>query len=317
MILFNGERALRGIFWKNQSDTAAVSHAPVDTLLIDKSNHPLVFGVYDPSGTFDSLDHFKVQQVYVSWVDIQNDLLNGMKEISMHGATPLVTVEPWPKASREESLMQDIIEGMYDPDIERLAAIFNEAGAEIYLSWGHEMDQDLTKRYPWSGVEPEDYINAFRYVADKLNASVTPEIKWIWNPVVKKGCERYWPGDDYINFIGLPVYSFPQWDNRVYGYTRSFEETFREKYNMVAAYSKPVWITEFGVTGSSDFQAFWLHQAFNEFSNFPLLHGVIFFHAEDVAGAWGGNLPTPNWKTDPATITGLVQWHINTCNSTD
>jgi beta-mannanase len=140
--------------------------------------------------------------------------------------------------------------------------ILSHFTGRIYISWGHEMDQDLTKRYPWSGKDPGQYVAAYRYVHDRINKSQkNNQIYWIWSPVVKKGCEKYWPGDSLVDIIGMPIYSYPAWEKSYYGHIRSFKSWYEEKYGLVKSFQKPVFIIEFGVTGSTDYQTYWLQEA--------------------------------------------------------
>jgi hypothetical protein len=67
-------------------------------------------------------------------------------------------------------------------------------------------------------------------------------------------------------------------------------------------------IVELGVTGSQDYQTFWLQEAFNMIKVTPSIQSVIFFHTTDTPGSWGKEFATPDWRTDPDIIKGLVSW---------
>ncbi|MDX1585929.1 MAG: hypothetical protein R3222_04260 [Balneolaceae bacterium] len=315
MIYYNGKRTIDGITWGAQFDTSVEGQGPVNSVDLDtetsKIDRPqkLLFGVYDPDDVFQSQEVFEIEQLYISWVSYdKTQLIKDLNAIISDGDSPLITIEPWPRKESERNLMKDIANGNYDDIIGDLCSVIENVQTRMYLSWGHEMDQDLTERYPWSDVSPHNFVDAYHYVVDKLN-NCSESVEWIWNPVAKEGSQKYWPGNEYVDYIGLPVYSFPQWDNQFYNYTRSFTQTFGEKYDLVSDYGKPILITEFGVTGSTDFQVYWLQQAFTSFVDYPLLRGVIFFHARDTEGAWGNQLPTPDWRTDTTTILSLVEWY--------
>ena len=109
----------------------------------------------------------------------------------------------------------------------------------------------------------ELYKNAYRHfvMACRLYAH---NIFYIWSPVGDNGCERYWPGSAFADFVGLSVFGFPQFDLRYYHKVRSFSEQMDEKYRRIAAFQKPVIIAEFGVTGGHDFQQAWLRAALQD-----------------------------------------------------
>ena len=313
MLFFNGNRALRGITWgmnDEQSQVVAPSSlaVPEGTLTKPREKAPL-FGVYDPESKFTGDTCFDIEQFYLSWISIdEKSVSTRLENIVLNNRIPFITIEPWNGSGGEMTLMQDILSGVYDTNIQDVINSLNGIKGKIYLSWGHEMDQDITKRYPWSGSDPALYINAYRYFADKLDKNLSSEIIWIWSPVGKKGCEKYWPGDNYADLVGFPIYSYPAWDRSYYGNIRSFKTWYDEKFKLVEQFNKPVMIVEMGVTGSQDYQVYWLQEAFNTIKSIPAIEAVVFFQKKDTPGSWGENIETPDWRTDPEIITGFVTW---------
>jgi len=311
MIAFNSSRALRGITWHMPSKIISLlseNKQKSDDVVPVRIKVP-GFGIYDPGGSFLGNLGFTLEQVYISWINPDVAAMQEkINQIISNNRIPFVTIEPWSGQNDEYTLLSDIPLGVYDDNINITVDILSGYTGKLYLSWGHEMDQDLTKRYPWSGKEPDLYIDAYRYVQDRIKKGLNNEINWIWSPVVKQGCEKYWPGDNYVDYIGMPVYSYPKWDKSYYGHIRSFKSWYAEKHNLVKQFNKPVFIVEFGVTGSMDYQTFWLQEAFETFTVLPSLEYVLFFYAEDTEGSWGEEFGTPDWRTDPGTVTGLVDW---------
>ena len=249
--------------------------------------------------------------MYISWVAFdRRKLVEKLTSLQQHGFEPLLTIEPWPKPGGDRQLLAEIVSGHYDHLINDIAEILSKLDAPVWISWGHEMDQDLTRRYPWSGGDPSLYIAAYRHVVDRIREQVKTPLHWVWAGVLKDGSLRYWPGDEYVDFVGMPIYSFPAWDQRTYGYIRDFCTTFEEKRKFVAGRNKPLMITELGVSGSDDFESFWLHQAFMELHKYPDLAAVLFFYSRDSEGAWGDAVATPDWRVHPDSIRGLVDWNL-------
>lgn len=270
----------------------------------------LKYGVYDPLGEFDQDIGLKLRHVYVSWASFDAaKLKNSLTGLESHGFEVLLTIEPWPKKDATRELLPSILASEYDSAIDQLATVLSGLQGPVYVSWGHEMDQDLTQRYPWSGSNPDQFVSAYRYVVDRFRKQVATEIHWIWAGVLKEGSRRYWPGDDYVDFVGMPIYSFPAWDQKNYGFIRDFKTTFEEKRAIVKDLDHPLIITELGVSGSPDFESFWLHQAFMKIRDYPDLAGVVFFYSRDTEGAWGNNIETPDWRVHPDSIRGLVEWN--------
>jgi beta-mannanase len=312
MILFNSTRALNGIIWQVPSELKSSSQQDQqkteEKSRIGKQTPE--FGIYDPENKFSRSTCFSFEQLYFSWIDIDETTLQSkINKIINIKRIPVITIEPWNGKNDENTLLADIPKGKYDANIDKVIKILSHCSGRLFLSWGHEMDQDLTKRYPWSGKEPDLFVFAYKYVHDRINKSLkNGKIKWIWSPVAKKGCEKYWPGNDYADYIGMPIYSYPAWDKSYYGHIRSFKSWYEEKYNLVRPFHKPVIIVEFGVTGSSDYQTLWLQEAFESFNNFPSIETILFFYTKDTEGSWGKNFETPDWRADPETIIGLINW---------
>lgn len=313
MIVINGTGAVRSLFARGPRDTSAVDRADIDTTKRTDSYRakPLKFGIYDPGSEFDKNDDFSIRHLYVSWSTFDADQLSAqLHSMTKSGFQPLLTIEPWPSYDDKVQLLLNVSGGKYDETIDRIAKTLAGIEGEVYISWGHEMDQDLTQRYPWSGRDPNEYIAAYRYVVDRLRRQTSTKLIWVWAGVLKNGSLRYWPGDQYVDYIGLPIYSYPDWDRHYHGYIRDFRTMFEEKRAIVQSLNKPLIITELGVGGSGDFSSFWLRQAFQDFGNYPELFAVVFFYAKDAEGAWGSNVSTPDWRVHPDLIRGMVAWNL-------
>lgn len=271
----------------------------------------LRFGIHDPGKVFVKDGCFKIRHVYISWVNFDSEhLTDTLRELETQGYEPLLTIEPWQRDGSNAPLLPSIANGDYDDVIDRVAQSLRVLEKPAILAWGHEMDQDLTVRYPWSGRPPQEYVRAYQYVVDRIRKQMRTKHKWVWTGVMKEGTNQYWPGDSYADFIGMPIYSFPAWDQTAYGYIRDFKATFGDKRRFVADLGKPIIITELGVNGSDDFERFWLHQAFIGLDSQPDIAAVVFFYAKDSEGVWGEKWDTPDWRVNPDLLRGLAEWKV-------
>jgi beta-mannanase len=269
-----------------------------------RASEEIKLGAYDPGGLLQHEPAVKIEHVFVSWANYHSgDLLRQLNAIRGRGRRPLVSIEPWADAAitpLSSSLLADVITGKYDRTIRALASDIAEFRDAVYVRWGHEME-NVTGRYPWAVRNAELYKDAYRHfvMACRLYAQ---NIFYIWSPVGDNRCERYWPGPAFVDFVGLSVFGFPQFDLRYYHKVRSFSEQMDEKYRRIAAFQKPVIIAEFGVTGDHDFQQAWLRAALQDMKNYPLLKTVAYFQARDTPGAWGPHCPTPDWRISPQSL---------------
>jgi endoglucanase len=270
-----------------------------------KPENLVKLGIYDPSGSFDGSTAFAIDHFFLDWNSYDSEELRaGISKAVSRRRWPMLTVEPWPSdrsAEKTTTLFADIQAGRYDDAISRLCRDINSVGSPLFIRWGHEME-NITGRYPWAQTDIVGYVRAYRHFVDRCRALLTPECYFVWSPVGHKELFRYWPGPDYVDYIGVSIFGFPEYDLRNYGRIRSFDTIFSEVYQRVVLFDKPVMIAELGVTGDESYQRDWIHQAFRSFRKYPKLQVAVYFSAQDGPLAWGTEYSVPNWKISPAVF---------------
>lgn len=164
--------------------------------------------------------------------------------------TQLIGVN-WNFASRYYVDLSDYSNYIYNY-IDRLAA----RGSDILLIFGKEFNIDD------NFLDEDVFINAFRFVADY--AHTKQNIAMVWAPNDTGGLDTrlqdFYPGDEYVDWIGCSLYSMPYFQGNPYApedsnvgfimgpYANPVMRAkviaeFMEEYNI----NKPVFITEGGV----------------------------------------------------------------------
>ena len=114
---------------------------------------------------------------------------------------------------------------------------------------------------------------------------------WLWSPSGNLGVEIYYPGDDYVDFVGLTVFSYVKWDEK-----RSFVQLMDKKWPAVSQFGKPVIISELGISGDDEAKKAWLNQARLNFEKYmPQLKGIVYFNDVNVPNFLSGKKP-PDWR---------------------
>lgn len=261
------------------------------------------FGIYDHTNQYSDLTKIAIQHEYLGWNNYNSRFtLPQLQKIVDNQRKLLVTLEPWPiysDISDSSTLFDDIVSGKYDSKIKEICTDLDRLG-QLWLRWGHEMDLGAG-RYTWSGGEPQKYVEAYRHFNITCK-TVAPKIEYVWSPAGNEGLNAFYPGGDYVDFVGISLYNYPEWQSQQTNEASSFREFFYPKYNLVKKYKKPVMIAELGVAGTAEFQKKWLIDAFDQFSSFPLLRQVIYFNAVDHPGVWGEDLPVPDWRLSRETV---------------
>ncbi|GAA6037518.1 hypothetical protein JCM8097_008233 [Rhodosporidiobolus ruineniae] len=87
----------------------------------------------------------------------------------------------------------------------------NQRGVTVWVRWCFEMNGGWMSY----GLSPELYVSTFRSVTNAIRAA-TNETYMLWAPNVwsgsvddaVQGYTPYWPGEEYVDVVGLSLYSF-------------------------------------------------------------------------------------------------------------
>lgn len=198
------------------------------------------------------------------------------------GRVPLITWQP-----RQQSL-SDIVAGKHDAYLRSWATGIRDTGrtfaeqglaSEVYMRPFPEMNGDWV---PWNG-DPTALIAAWRHIADLFAAEGAVNVRWVWSPnitdwprVEENRLERYYPGADYVDIIGLDGYNWG--DTQPWSTWQSFEEIYTVPYKRVRDLgSEPIWITEVASAESGGNKAAWITDMLGNRA-FPRVEAVVWFH---------------------------------------
>lgn len=221
---------------------------------------------------FEALAQKKIVWAYFSnnWYDHIKFPLSEVKTIHESGNIPFIRLMPRSNFSEggpdPEYTMQKIIDGAFDKALSEWAMDAKEIDIPLLVEFGTEVNGDW---FPWNGSYngggikhlygdknkedgPERFRDAYRHMIDLFRAHGVDNITWFfhvdafgepkksWNSI-----EKYYPGDKYIDWIGISVYG-PQTKDEPY---RSFVEIMETIYPAVRRISdKPIAILELGIT---------------------------------------------------------------------
>lgn len=276
-------------------------------VVLQLRDRPIIIGVYDPAGHFDDTSTVNAESIFIDWNANIDDFKQKLQNLSAKNRVPVVTIEPWPnsKDTPYSDYLKNMSKGDYDAQIETICNATKQTTQELYIRWGHEMELK-NSRYYWSNKDPSHFIESYNYFVQKCR-SINDKAKFIWSPAGDVGLDKYWPDPKNVDFIGISVYSYKEWDIQNYQHQRSFKEIFREKYNRVKIYKKPIWIAELGVTGTSSYKETWLSEAKKTIANTRYMYGLIYFNSIDVEGVWGKNYETPVWNVDSVVFSSVFE----------
>lgn len=250
--------------------------------------------------------NFDIVSVYMAWneenaVDFPEELLN---KIAVKNAIPMITWEPWSSQfelgeeitdlQEERRMLKYIHEGLFDEYITRFADNLATYDKPVFLRFAHEFNNP---QYPWStegGNSPADFKAAWKHVHKILKDRGANEVMMVWNPWNSQGMEQYFPGDEYVDWVGLTVLNYQDLNSN--GEEISFEELylpFRNKLFWLTR--KPVMLAEFGSLNINGNQEEWLENAMAKISNkFNEINAIVLFNS-----AFDNNIPQNDWYKEP------------------
>lgn len=271
-----------------------------DTQLPDR--HHLMIGVFDPRHQLIAEPEIRVEHVFTDWGEIQRgDFLKKFNEVMHRQHDIIVTMEPWKDTSgrADTAVLRNTINGKYDREIAQLYDILSDGKQQVYLRWAHEMEIPI-HRYAWQSQDPVEYINSYRYFVN-FNAKKAGNIRYVWGPAGDRGSADWYPGDDVVDYISIAIYGLPDKNITDPNQQESFKDIFRRKNYRMRFINKPLFITEFGVKGTSDFQDKWLADAAQTILKNRHIFGVCYFNLYDNPKAWG-DIKAPDWSISKRSL---------------
>lgn len=159
----------------------------------ERANPDLVKGAYGKNHA--------IYLTYTTWGKRYTDTntffpMSFAKKAKKNGSGIQIGFEP------EQGL--DIVEdGEY---IRQFAREARQSGVPVFLRFAGEMNGEWV---PWSG-DPEKYKEKFRLV-HRIMKEEAPNVAMVWSPnfLPRHNIDPYYPGDKYVDWVGLSLYTIP------------------------------------------------------------------------------------------------------------
>ncbi|MEZ5796798.1 MAG: glycosyl hydrolase [Paracoccaceae bacterium] len=256
------------------------------------------FGAYDPEGYFTEDSELTIEHVFMPWEDVNlNTLLEADAYALERRRALMITIEPWTWTRDErntaEFLQRGIEQGYYDANMRSICGVIGTLQSPVSIRWGHEMETS-DGQFIWSNWKPETYITAYRRMIEVCRAEA-PNANIVWSPIGLSNSPEYYPGDDYVDLIGLSVFGLEKWDVAKSGGPQSYDDVMTERYDMVKQFNKPVVVAEVGYSGSAAYVDAWENQVRKARPDLPLLVGAVYFNQKEVY-PWPDGFGYPDWR---------------------
>ncbi len=262
------------------------------------------FGVYDPDGDFESDPGVTIEHLFLPWEDVfLPSLVDADVYAKERNRAILATIEPWTWSRSERNtpdiLRRNLTSGGYDQYMRGICAVLGTMESPVTVRWAQEMD-DYTSQFIWSGWNKDDYIEGYRRVVD-ICRTEAPNANFMWSPLGYENLADYYPGDEYVDLVGVSVFGLQPWEQEKFGRELGFVDILTPRYNRAAQFGKPVVVAELGYVGTTAYVEDWENAVRQIYPQFPDLVGVIYFNQHEVY-PWPDGYGLPDWRVDKRVL---------------
>ena len=186
----------------------------------------------------------------------------------------------------------DIIKGEYDEELHAMAKRAAEFGHPFLFRLNNEMNSDWTS---YSGIvtlsDPDLYVAAWRYIYEIFQKEGVDNAIWVFNPNDKdyppaswNSFLAYYPGDEYVQMIGVTGYNTGTYYADVTGEKwRGFQDIYDEIEEAFSGhFSRFPWIiTEFASSSVGGDKAGWIEDMFRHITDYGNIKAAVWFNSAD------------------------------------
>jgi hypothetical protein len=237
----------------------------------------------------------------LAWVYFSDNWFDGIEfpraavdSIEGTGAVPFIRLMPrsgWEEGKADPRYgLATIAEGRFDAELRRWARDARATRLPMLVDFAPEMNGNW---FPWSGAfaggergGAQAYKAAYRHVVDVFRAEGAENVGFAFHANVRSAPDEpwndlaaYYPGDDYVDWIGVSAYGgvFPGFD------WEPLRRSLDEAYPKLAALSatKPIAVLETGVIEEQGKdKAAWIRAAYRALRSgrYPRVKAAVWWH---------------------------------------
>ena len=242
----------------------------------------LTWGIFDQFDVLDEVEEkidykFKFILKYQTFgtpipaTDIKENYENGR----------LIELSPQNTSTDE---IYDVLDGVYDEYLIRYAKDIKALDIPILFRPNNEMNGDWCCYcdYHYS-KDAELYVKYWQYIYNVFKERGVDNLLWVWNPNSKSFPNFSWnkdlvyyPGDEYVDIIGLTAYNTGNYYKGEYW--TSFSDLYDDLYNEYSRiFEKPFMITEFACSTYGGDKVKWVSDMFDNLKNYPKIKVAIWW----------------------------------------
>lgn len=225
-----------------------------------------------------------IVSLYLAWNDKETLPYKLLDSIYSRKSIPMITWEPWLnkielKEKSELHLYDLINNGELDDFIKNSALKFKKVNRPFFLRFAHEFDNPF---YPWF-IEGDEGFTKFRlawiHVFNIFKDQGAENVIWVWNPWHSENMLKYYPGEAYVDWVGIDILNYNQLNQDKKSY--SFDQLYKPFNTELKKISKiPIIISEYGALLNDSLQKSWINESLLSIkTDYPEIKSLIFFNS--------------------------------------
>ncbi|VFJ13106.1 conserved protein of unknown function [Candidatus Nitrosocosmicus franklandus] len=277
------------------------------------------FGGSEDEVTADRIiDYQEISGKKLAWAYFSNNWIEdiefpqeSVETIDSLDVVPFIRMMPRTTFDQQEEdpvfTLQGIIDGDFDESLIDWAHAAKSTNIPLMVEFGTEVNGDW---FPWSGLlngggetdeygdpniadGPERFRDAYRHIIDLFRNEEVNNITWVfhvfpfledstinqdeesWNNV-----ENYYPGDDYIDWIGTSVYGSIEPEKEWNSFREIMDRAYKELESI--SDSKPFAILELGIIEDPEMgnKSEWIQEALHLIENgtYPRVKAISYWN---------------------------------------
>lgn len=249
-----------------------------------------VMGVYEEdSRDVEKLEtrldrQFGSQMFYKS---INSDYDEFVEELTEMNKIPVVTFL-LEEVDRDHPVIEELLAGKYDEKLDDWAAHVKRLDSNVLFRVGNEMNGEWSKwSHKYTYNDPDIYKMAYRHIVGLFKEWHVPNAEFVWNPnnvsnpyFAWNAAEMYYPGDEFVDWIGLTAYNWGKTDYQEFQY---FDDLYKDLYR-TTVYDhpeKPIMIAEFGSDEKGGDKSQFVRGAFKRIgTEYPRIKLAVWFNKD-------------------------------------
>jgi endoglucanase len=262
-------------------------------------------GVFDPNSEFKNQSGITYTQFFHSWdYTLEQKTLEKALDTTIRSKRhPFITIEPWGYTTNvsNDQYLAKIIAGDYDKHIINTCKKIKEFNELTLVNWAEGADFGAGSRYSWGTNNTNLYKDAYKRWHDKCK-QVANNIIFVWTAFGNKNSESYYPGDEYVDILGLNIQILSKDLPKTNNYAREVNKIITERIKNVQNVNRFIYITDFAIENATENKVYTTEfiKLFKSQSISNIL-GVIYINTDQSPSQKQG-VKSLDYRLDPKTF---------------